>query len=138
MPGGKVELGESLREAVIRETREETSITVDPIEVLDASDAIYRDSGGRIQFHYIFVDFLCRVRGGDLRAASDAADVKWFSESELQSVPITPTALQVLRKTFENCRTGTSGPTPPRCSESDDTRPRPDCYKAERPVKSKI
>ncbi len=100
VPGGKVELGETLRDAVAREAHEETGMIVQPGEMLAVSDAVYRDNHGRIQFHYVFVDFLCRAIRGELRAATDAADVRWLSEVELDTTPITPTAQRVLRKAF--------------------------------------
>lgn len=93
-----------MREAVIREAREETGIVVEPEEVLDVSDAIYRDDG-RIQFRYIFVDFRCHAVKGELHAASDATAARWLNRAELDSIPIVPTALRVLRKAFENDRT---------------------------------
>ncbi len=105
VPGGKVEFGETLRQAVVRETHEETGMIVEPVDVLQVSDAIYRDNDGRIQFHYIFVDFRCHALKGELQAATDATDVRWINENELGSVPMTPTAQQVLRKAFESSHT---------------------------------
>jgi ADP-ribose pyrophosphatase YjhB (NUDIX family) len=88
LPGGAVELGETLEKATIREVAEETGLTVTPIQVLKAFDHIDRDADGRIRFHYVLVDFLCRVRQGDgdsgqelercvLHPASDVSDARW-------------------------------------------------------------
>src|SRR5579863_1750816 len=73
IPGGVLELGELVREAAIREAREETGLTVEPGELLGVYDRVLRDTHGRVQYHYVLVDFLCRPLGGELQAASDAA-----------------------------------------------------------------
>ncbi len=106
VPGGKVELGETLPQAVAREAREETGVIVEPGKVLNVSDAIFRDEHGRIQFHYVFVDFWCRPLEGELRAAGDVTEVRWISRAELRSLPITPTAEQVLQKAFDGEQVG--------------------------------
>jgi len=69
--------------------------------VLEVSGAIFRDEHDRIQFHYILVDFWCRPVSGELRAASDATDVRWINRADFESLPMTPTARQVLRKAFD-------------------------------------
>src|SRR5262249_34184720 len=83
LPGGAVELRETLRAAAEREAREETGLMVEAGEVLEVLDRIIPGAGGRTQFHYVLVDFVCRVRGGDLRAGGDAAEVAWAADSEL-------------------------------------------------------
>ncbi len=98
IPGGAVELGETLRQAAAREALEETGLLVEAGEVLDVFDSIYRDSGGRTQYHYVLVDFLCRKTGGQLCAASDVSDARWIAANEIPELDITPAAQQVLRK----------------------------------------
>ncbi len=98
IPGGAVEVGETLREAAAREALEETCLVVEAGEVLEVFDSIYRDADGRTQYHYVLVDFLCCRRGGDLRAASDVSDVRWISEGEIAELDITPAAQKVLKK----------------------------------------
>ncbi len=84
LPGGLLELGESLEAGVIREIKEETGLTVEPLKLIELLDRIHRE-GGRIRFHYIIADYLCRVVSGKLMAASDAEAVRWVERSEWNS-----------------------------------------------------
>ena len=79
VPGGAVELGETLEQAIVREVAEETGLNVEPIAVLKAFDRIERDPENRVRFHYILIDFLCRVMGAPKtpQGASDVSDVRW-------------------------------------------------------------
>src|ERR1700726_3382200 len=86
IPGGVLEVGERVREAAIREAREETGLTVDPGELLGVYDRILRNPEKRVQYHYVLIDFLCRRVAGDLAAASDAAEVRWFRREELPTL----------------------------------------------------
>jgi 8-oxo-dGTP diphosphatase len=81
LPGGVLELGESLHEGVVREVFEETGLTVLPVELIELIDRIHREVT-RIQFHYVIADYLCRVTGGELKAASDADEVRWLERDE--------------------------------------------------------
>ncbi len=98
VPGGVVELGETLREAAQREVREETGLEVEVGEVLEVFDSIYPDPHGRPQYHYVLIDFLCRQVGGELCAATDVSEARWITPEELTSLEISPTARRVLRK----------------------------------------
>jgi len=86
LPGGVLECGETLREAVAREAREETGLVVETDEMLGVYERLIRDDEGRLRYHYVLIDFLCRPVGGDLNAGSDAADVRWFTLEELPAL----------------------------------------------------
>lgn len=100
LPGGVVELGETLRFAAEREAREETGLVVKAGEVLEVLDRIIPGEGGRAQYHYVLIDFLCHVTGGELLAGGDAADVAWASEDDLEKFNLEKPALQVIQKGF--------------------------------------
>ena len=76
-PGGRIELGESLEDAALRELGEETGVEADAVEVLTAVDAIERDIRGVPRFHYVLVTVLCRWRSGDGAPAGDVSEVRW-------------------------------------------------------------
>ena len=98
LPGGVLECGETLREAVVREAREETGLAVEPGEMLGVYERIIRDEEKRLRYHYVLIDFLCRPMGGDLKAGSDAADVRWFTRGELPDLNLAYDANDVVRK----------------------------------------
>jgi len=107
IPGGVLEVGELVREAAIREAREETGLTVEPGELLGVYDRVLRDATNRVQYHYVLIDFLCRRVAGDLAAASDAAEVRWFSREELPALKLAEDTFDVIQKGFaelENSR----------------------------------
>jgi 8-oxo-dGTP diphosphatase len=86
LPGGVVELGETVREAVAREVKEETGILVRPVELLDVFNNIIRDDKGRVRFHYVLCEFLCENVGGNLKASTDVSDARWVPLLELSSI----------------------------------------------------
>ncbi len=86
LPGGVLECGETLREAVVREAREETGLAVETDEMLGVYERVIRGDEGRVRYHYVLIDFLCHPIGGDLKAGSDAADVRWFTRDELPAL----------------------------------------------------
>ena len=100
IPGGVLEVGEMVRDAAIREAREETGLVVEPGELLGVYDRILRDPEKRVQYHYVLIDYLCRATGGQLQAATDAAEVGWFTRTELQALNLAEDTEDVIRKGF--------------------------------------
>lgn len=106
IPGGLIDVGETLREAVVREVREETGLLVEPIELIELLDRIYRE-GERVRYHYVIADYLCRVTGGTLQAASDADAVRWLEHSQWNShsvLRIDPITTRVIEAGWQRAR----------------------------------
>ena len=103
LPGGMLEVGESLASAVAREAKEETCLEVEPIELVEILDRIYRE-GDRVRYHYVIADYLCRVKGGELCAASDADAVRWVERAEWNShsaLILDPVTVRVIEKGWQ-------------------------------------
>jgi ADP-ribose pyrophosphatase len=101
VPGGVVELGETLRQAAEREALEETGLVVRAGEVLEVFDSIVPDAAGKTQYHFVLIDFLCEHVSGELRAGGDAADVRWIAETDLPALALRASIEAVLRKGFQ-------------------------------------
>jgi len=116
LPGGILELGESLAEGVAREVLEETGLTVEALELVELIDRIHRESGPtgeRVRYHYVIADYLCRVLGGTLQAASDADAVRWVERAEWNShsaLSLDPITVRVIEAGWQRARVlGQSG-----------------------------
>ncbi len=83
IPGGLVQVGETLTQAVIREAHEETELHVEPQGLVELLERIFPDGDGRIRYHYVLADYWCTVTGGKLKAGTDALDAQWVSRSDL-------------------------------------------------------
>ena len=107
IPGGLIDVGETLREAVIREVKEETGLDVEPVELVELLDRIHRQDG-RVRYHYVIADYLCRVTGGTLAAASDADAVRWVERAEWNShsaVRLEPITTRVIETAWQRAKT---------------------------------
>jgi ADP-ribose pyrophosphatase YjhB (NUDIX family) len=106
LPGGLLELGESLHAGVTRELREETGLAVEPVELIEVLDRIHRE-GKRVRYHYVIADYLCRVVGGTLQAASDADAVRWAERTEWSGsneLKLDPVTVRVIEAGWQRAR----------------------------------
>ena len=101
IPGGMLEVGETLREAAVREVLEETGLQVEAGELLGVFDRIIRDSEQRTLYHYVLIDFLCRRIAGEPVAACDAAEARWFTQDEISELALAEDTENVIKLGFE-------------------------------------
>ena len=100
IPGGVLEVGETLRKAAVREVLEETGLTIEPGELLGVFERVVPDEQGRTKYHYVLIDFLCRRVAGELAAGDDAEEVRWFRDDELAGLELARETEEVIRKGF--------------------------------------
>ena len=97
IPGGMLELGETLRQGTEREAREETGLVVHATELLGVFDRVVPDAEGHIVYHYVLIDFLCERMAGELCAGADAMDARWFTPEEIAKLPLAEDTAEVIR-----------------------------------------
>jgi 8-oxo-dGTP diphosphatase len=101
LPGGAVETGERLEDAVVREVFEETGLRVTAREIALIFERIIRDEQGTAEYHYLLIDYFCNVLGGDLCAGDDSNCARWFPLSEIERLPMTEGTLDVIRRAYQ-------------------------------------
>ena len=100
LPGGILETGETLAQGICREVREETGLDIDPISIFEVFERIMPDGAGETEYHYVLIDYLCRLVGGSLRAASDVSRAVWVTQPELAQYRLTDGTLAVVERAF--------------------------------------
>ena len=104
LPGGMLDLGESLADAARREVKEETGLDVEVGPIIETFDRVHRDDQGRIRYHFVIVDFVCWSPSGDAVAGSDAEAVAWVTADELVAYRVNTHAADVIRKGLRHRR----------------------------------
>ena len=102
LPGGLVETGERLEAAVVREIFEETALRIQPTALFEIFERIMPDAFGRAEYHYVLVDFVCKVVSGALRAGDDVSRAEWVRRSKLSEYRLTEGTLEVIEKAFSS------------------------------------
>ena len=101
LPGGVLEVGERLVEGVRRETLEETGLEIEPLSVIEIFERIMSDAAGAAEYHYVLVDYVCRVTGGELTPGDDVSQVVWVERAVLPQYRITEGTVPVIEKAFD-------------------------------------
>jgi len=98
IPGGMVELGEKVQDALIREVKEECGLKVEIMKLIDVVDSITVNEEGRVKFHFVILDFLAKVKGGTLKPADDVLDARWIPLEKVENYDLTKSFRSFFRK----------------------------------------
>jgi len=98
VPGGLVELGESAEQTVMREVKEETNLEVEQPELVDVVNSVTTDENGKIKYHFVIVDYFVKLKGGTLKVADDAAELRWVEFSEVENYDLTRSFREFFRR----------------------------------------
>ncbi|HWI20753.1 MAG TPA: NUDIX hydrolase [Vicinamibacterales bacterium] len=98
LPGGMLDLGESLADAVRREVKEETGLDVELGPIIETFDRVHRDADGRVRYHFVIIDYVCWSDDGEAVAGSDAEDVAWVSAGGIEAYGVNAHAAEVIRR----------------------------------------
>lgn len=101
IPGGLVETGETTKEAIVREVREETGLDVEPVKLVEVFERILRDQDASVEYHFVLIDYLCRVISGEAYAGSDVSEVRWAKLEELELLVVAKDTCDVIRRAFQ-------------------------------------
>lgn len=100
VPGGKINPGETMQQALVREVKEETGLDISVGEIVHVFDVIRHNNQGELTFHYVIIDFLCEYKKGELIAGDDAQEARWISQLELKEMNINPKTKRLLKDKF--------------------------------------
>lgn len=109
VPGGLVELGETVEQTVIREVKEETGLEVEKPELIDVVDNVTKDGKGAIKYHFVIIDYLAKLKGGIVKAASDAEELKWVALDEVEKKDLTLTFRAFFKRNRQKLKEVDSG-----------------------------